>query len=93
MKKWLKIVLSVWFLIFLTDIITAFVFHKPIFCIEISGGEWVGYLGFGYFIEFYYDWSGWHSSPHITPWVYVFINAVIFIIHFIIKRKKLKNEG
>ena len=76
----------------MTDIITAFIFHRPLFCIEGNGGECSVYGGLGYIIVIYYHWDGWVSYPQINAWGYVIINAIIFTTHFIVKHKKAKNK-
>jgi hypothetical protein len=92
MRKWLKVVVIVWFLIFLTDIITAFILHRPIFCIGGNGGECSVYGGLGYIITIYYHWDGWVSYPQINPWGYILINVAILTIYFIAKRIRTKKN-
>ena len=89
MKKWLKIVIVIWFLIFLTDMITAFV-ARPIFCIVGTGGEVSTHIGLGYIINYYYGWGLPTTPPQINAWGYIIVNATILMIYFIGKRMKIK---
>jgi hypothetical protein len=92
MKRWLKIVLAVWALMFITDILTAFIIKRPIFCLPFWGGEWVGYYGLGYKIEFYYDFAGNVSAPHINPLCYLLINGIIATYIAVKKFRKTKKQ-
>ncbi|MDR3645103.1 MAG: hypothetical protein P4M02_08525 [Clostridia bacterium] len=83
-KKILSAGLIIWFAILLTDIVTSFTIHHPIFTIAGQGGCFQPYYGFGYSITFrdgmtptgyYYD-----THPVINMWIYLLINIPLVLL-------------
>lgn len=92
-KKILIIYLVLWFLIFATDIICAYVIKRPVFMLKGGGGGIDPYFGLGYVINFYHEppFPGepvFVSGPEIHPWFYIIANAAIVGISIIRRRKK-----
>lgn len=97
-KKILTVLLLIWFLMFAADIVTAFVIDRPIFCIEWFGGENTPYYGLGYKIHYFFGWPlpGEEfdpGPPHIYPWIYIAVNAVIIAALVLSRRKRKQASG
>ena len=85
--------LIIWFLVFATDVVCAYVLGHPIFTYAASVGEGIGYWGLGYVI--FYIWGVplpagvvWSPSPDIFPWPYLIINIIIIATILFKKRRK-----
>jgi hypothetical protein len=84
-KKIIAIALLVWFAIFAVDTARAHFWRlRPIFAAPSYGGEYTGYHGLGYTIEFFYpimgpDDTGPGVHVAINPYPYIFVNVVILV--------------
>ena len=86
--KVLIVIIIAWFIIFAVDMARARLLLHPIFALPSWGGEYVGYYGLGYFIEFFYPLMGPGNtgagvSVRIHPYPYIIINIIIVATLFL----------
>ena len=83
-RKILSAGLIIWLIILLTDIVTSFTIHHPIFTIVAQGGCCQPYYGLGYSITFYYGLTptGYYydTNPDINVWIYLLINIPLILL-------------
>jgi len=77
----LLVVVVVWFLIFAVDMISFFIGSRPVFMVQMHGGEMSQYTGLGYWIEEFFPWTTiddpYQYSYKINVIPYVVINVVL----------------
>ena len=101
LNRIILIILIVWFLIFVTDMISVYIGSKPIFVIPYYGGEITEFRGIGYSISYFYPLTSIdnpvqiQSSFNINALVYVSLNVILvgyLIISTVIKKKKMQSN-
>ena len=97
-NKWLSIVVCVWSGIFLIDVVCVFVFHRPLFCLAIAGGEVMSYMGLGYRIDVFYPFGPIEevtqsSSLNIHSWPFLGIVLVLILYLIISTWLNKKSKG
>ena len=83
-------VLLLWFMLFVTDMVLVYFFGvHPIFALPISGGEYMGYRGLGYVVEYFYpltDAVDTVAERTINVYPYLVSNVLLIVSYFVIKQ-------
>jgi len=98
-KKILIAVLIIWLIFIMTDIVTAYSIHHPIFTIAGQGGCFQPYYGVGYSITFFDGMTPtgffYDTHPTINVWIYLIINIPLFLLLIFNRRifkKRIKSS-
>jgi len=98
-NKILLILMSLWFVVFVTDMLCFMFLSKPIFVISPEAGDAVVYYGLGYGFTIYYPLTTANDTRVYTPDIeilpYIVINIVLvaFIIFRIIRQRRKIQSG